>query len=158
MQRYARRESPPDITTRPDSSISGRCLTAFLAFVNPMSLPRRHRNNGNAIVAVDLAERPDDHQAVAATLKARIEMLEADIAKLEATAAVHRADFERERERCERLMAEVLKTTAELMAAREATARIAGELAAFQARPWWRRLFTSFWPVLSGAGLGAQHA
>ena len=104
-------------------------LTAFLAFVNPMSLPRRHRNNGNAIVAVDLAERPDDHQAVAATLKARIEMLEADIAKLEATAAVHRADFERERERCERLMAEVLKTTAELMAAREATARIAGELA-----------------------------
>jgi cell division protein FtsB len=90
-------------------------LTAFLAFVNPMSLPRRHRNNGKAIVAVDLAERPDDHQAVAATLKARIEMLEADIAKLEATAA-------------------------ELMAAREATARIAGELAAFQARPWWRRL------------------
>jgi hypothetical protein len=59
----------------------------------------------------------------------RIETLEADIAKLEATAAVHRADFERERERCERLMAEVLKTTAELMAAREAVARIAGELA-----------------------------
>ena len=104
------------------------------------------------------ARSPDDHQAVAATLKARIEMLEADIAKLEATAAVHRADFERERERCERLMAEVLKTTAELMAAREATARIAGELAAFQARPWWRRLVTSFSPVLSGAGLDAQHA
>jgi hypothetical protein len=37
-------------------------------------------------------------------------------------------------------MAEVLKTTAELMAAREATARIAVELAACQARPWWRRL------------------
>ena len=62
-------------------------LTAVLA-VNPMSLPRRHR---------DLAERPDDHQV--ATLKARIETLEADIAKLEATAAVHRGDFERERER-----------------------------------------------------------
>ena len=122
-------------------------LTAVLALVNPMSLPRRHR---------DLAERPDDHQV--ATLKARIETLEADIAKLEATAAVHRGDFERERERCERLMAEVLKTTAELMAAREAAARIAGELAAFQARPWWRRLVTSFSPVLSGAGLDAQHA
>ena len=122
-------------------------LTAVLAFVNPMSLPRRHR---------DLAERPDDHQV--ATLKARIETLEADIAKLEATAAVHRGDFERERERCERLMAEVLKTTAELTAAREAAARIAGELAAFQARPWWRRLVTSFSPVLSGAGLDAQHA
>ena len=122
-------------------------LTAVLALVNPMSLPRRHR---------DLAERPDDHQV--ATLKARIETLEADIAKLEATAAVHRGDFERERERCEQLMAEVLKTTAELTAAREAAARIAGELAAFQARPWWRRLVTSFSPVLSGAGLDAQHA
>ena len=122
-------------------------LTAVLALVNPMSLPRRHR---------DLAERPDDHQV--ATLKARIETLEADIAKLEATAAVHRADFERERERCERLMAEVLKTTAELTAAREAAARIAGELAAFQARPWWRRLVTSFSPVLGGAGLDAQNA
>jgi hypothetical protein len=37
-------------------------------------------------------------------------------------------------------MAEVLKATAELMAAREAAAKIAGELAAFKARPWWRRL------------------
>jgi hypothetical protein len=53
---------------------------------------------------------------------------------------MHRADFERERERCERLMAEVLKGTAELMAAREAAAMIAGELAALKARPWWRRL------------------
>ena len=40
----------------------------------------------------------------------------------------------------------------------EAVARIAGELAAFQARPWWRRLVTSFSPVLSGAGLDAQNA
>jgi hypothetical protein len=66
--------------------------------------------------------------------------LEAGFAKVEAAAAMHRADFERERERCERLMAEVLKGTAELMAAREAAAMIAGELAALKARPWWRRL------------------
>jgi hypothetical protein len=72
-----------------------------------------------------------------AALKARIETLEAELAKLEASAAVHRADFERER--CERLTAEI-KAAAELMAAREATVRIACELAAFQARPWWRRL------------------
>jgi hypothetical protein len=52
----------------------------------------------------------------------------------------HRADFERERERCERLMAEVLRATAELMAAREAAARLAGEYEAFKARPWWRWL------------------
>jgi hypothetical protein len=119
---------------------------AFRAFVNRL-LPRP-RNTGNALGAVDLAaERliittsaPDDHQSVVAPLTARIEALEAELAKLEATAAVHRADFERERERCERLMAEVLKTTAELMAAREAAARIAGELAALRALPWWRRM------------------
>jgi hypothetical protein len=54
------------------------------------------------------------------------------LAKIEAAAAMHRADFERER--CERLMAEVL------IAAREAAAIIAGELEALEARPWWRRL------------------
>jgi NAD(P)-dependent dehydrogenase (short-subunit alcohol dehydrogenase family) len=87
------------------------------------------REQGKALVAVDLAEvnhipmvqvvtrSPDDHQAVAATLKACIETLEADLAKLEASAAVHRADFERGRERCERFMAEVLKASAEPMAA-----------------------------------------
>jgi chromosome segregation ATPase len=97
-------------------------------------------------VAVDLAERLavtahlPDGQSVVATLTARIETLESEFAKVEAAAAVHRADFERERDRCERLMAEVLKATAEMMAAREAAARLAGELAAIQARPWWRRL------------------
>jgi hypothetical protein len=39
------------------------------------------------------ARSPDDHRAVAAVLKARIETLEAELAKLEAAAAVHRADF-----------------------------------------------------------------
>jgi hypothetical protein len=129
------------ITDRPGFS------SAFRGFLNRLRLPRSLRNDGDALVAVDLAEHPtvtarspEGDQSVVATLTARIEMLEAEFAKVEAVAAVHRADFERERERCERLMAEVLKATAELMAAREATARIAGELAAFQARPWWRRL------------------
>jgi hypothetical protein len=61
-------------------------------------------------------------------------------AKLEGVSAGHRADFERERDRCERLMAEVLKTTVDLMTAREAAARLAGEFETFKARPWWRRL------------------
>jgi septal ring factor EnvC (AmiA/AmiB activator) len=119
---------------------------AFRTFLNRL-LPARRRDTGYALRAVDLAERtttitsaPDDHQSVVAPLTARIETLEAELGKLEATAAVHRADFERERERCERLMAEAFKTTAELMSAREAAARIAGELAAFRALPWWRRL------------------
>jgi hypothetical protein len=46
----------------------------------------------------------------------------------------------RERERCERLMAEVLKTTADLMAVQEAAARLGGELEGLQARPWWHGL------------------
>jgi hypothetical protein len=36
-------------------------------------------------------------------------------------------------------MAEALETAADRMVAREAAARLAGELAAVQARPWWRR-------------------
>jgi hypothetical protein len=110
--------------------------SAFRTFVN--RLPWQSRNNGIALAA-STARSPVDDQSVVATLTARIGMLEAEFARVEAAAAVHRADFERER-RCERLMAEVLKATAELMAAREAAARIAGELEAFQARPWWRRL------------------
>jgi hypothetical protein len=120
--------------------------SAFQGFVKRLQLPRQRRNNGNALVAVDPSERPTvtahlpDERSVVATLTARIETLESEFAKVEAAAAVHRADFERERERCERLMAEVLKATAEMMVAREAAARLAGELAAIQARPWWRRL------------------
>jgi hypothetical protein len=105
----------------------------------------RDRTNGAADAAQRGAHRgPADHakperaQSVVATLTARIETLEAEFAKVEAAAAVHRADFERDRER--RLMSEVLKATAETMAAREAAARLAGELAAIQAGPWWRRL------------------
>jgi hypothetical protein len=36
-------------------------------------------------------------------------------------------------------MAELLKTTSDLMAAKDAAARLYGELAALKARPWWRR-------------------
>jgi hypothetical protein len=131
----------------------GCSAEAARALVKRMRLPRQRGNNGKALVAVDLAElnhtpmprpatgrSPDDHHAVATALKARIETLEAELAKLEATSAGHRADFEHERDRCERLSAEVLKATADLMAARETAAQLAGQLSALQARPWWRRL------------------
>ena len=54
--------------------------------------------------------------------------LQAEITRLEATAASHRADFERERERADRLMVELLQATAETMAAKETTARLEGFL------------------------------
>jgi hypothetical protein len=137
------------VETLPRAGFADRLgfLSAFQALVNRFRLPRQPRKADTTHMTVDLAASPavaarspvDDHSLVA-TLTARIETLEADFAKVEAAAALHRADFERERERCERLMVEVLKGTAELMAAREAAAKMAGELAALQARPWWRRL------------------
>jgi hypothetical protein len=131
----------------------GSSAEAARALAKRLRLPRQRANDGKALVAVDLAEinhtpaartvtgrSPDDHRAVAAELKARIETLAAELAKLEGVSAGHRADFERERDRCERLMVEVLKTTADLMVAREVAARLAGELETYHARPWWRRL------------------
>ena len=58
--------------------------------------------------------------------------MQAEITGLEARAAGHRADFERERERADHLMIELLQATAETMAAKEATARLEGELAALR--------------------------
>jgi hypothetical protein len=50
-------------------------------------------------------------------------------------------DFERERERerVDRLMVELLRATADTMAAKEGAARLEG-IAALRARPWWKRL------------------
>ena len=49
-------------------------------------------------------------------------------------------DFERERDRAERLMTELLKATADTMAAGNGQARGRVELTALRSRPWWGRL------------------
>ena len=59
---------------------------------------------------------------------------------LEASAAGHRADFERERDRCDTLMAETLVLTKVAMSARENAARLEGEVSARRGRRWWGRL------------------
>jgi hypothetical protein len=75
------------------------------------------------------------------TVKACIDSLQRELAKVEAmAAAAHQADFERERNRVQHLVAELLKATADAMAARESTARLEGELLDLRSRPWWRRL------------------
>jgi hypothetical protein len=71
----------------------------------------------------------DDHAAVA-VLKAKVGILHAELIKAEAVAADHRTNFAAERSRCDALIAELLKATAALMASKEATARLDGELAA----------------------------
>jgi hypothetical protein len=111
---------------------------AARALVKRLRLPRQKANDGKALVTVDLAEiehkplpgrSPAGHPSVAETMQARIEELEAELAKVEAATAGHRADFERERDRADRLLSELLRATLDLMAAKEAAARAEGELA-----------------------------
>jgi len=104
-----------------------------------LRLPRSLSQDGKAMVSVDLAEirhtpRPRAGGQVGniALLAAKVEALKAEIARLEATAADHRADFERERERADRLTVELLQATAEIMAAKEVTARLEDEVAALR--------------------------
>ena len=102
-----------------------------------LRLPRSLSDDGKALVNVDLAEirhtpRPPGGRQAGniALLAAKIEALKAEVARLEARAADHRADFERER--ADRLAVELLQATAETMAAKEATARLEGEVAALR--------------------------
>ena len=102
-----------------------------------LRLPRSLSDDGKALVSVDLAEirhtpRPPGGRQAGniALLAANIEALNAEIARLEAWAADHRADFERER--ADRLTVELLQATAETMAAKKAMARLEGEVAALR--------------------------
>ena len=105
---------------------------AARSLVRRLRLPRSLSDDGKALVSVDLAEirhtpRPPGHrEAGNVGLAAKIVALHSEIARLETTAAGHRADFERERERADRLMVELLQATAETMAAKEAMARLEG--------------------------------
>src|SRR4051812_46553361 len=80
-----------------------------------LRLPCSLSDDGKALVSVDVAEMryrprpPGRREARKAALAAKIVGLEAEIARLEATAAGHRADFEHERERADRLMVELLQ-------------------------------------------------
>ena len=111
---------------------------AARSFAKRLRLPRTLSHDGKALVNVDLAEikhtpRPMVARPADTTLlRAKIETLRVEIAQLEARAAGHRADFERERERADRLMVEMLQATAETMAAKETTARLEGELTALR--------------------------
>ena len=112
---------------------------AACSLAKRLRLPRSLSDDGKALVSVDLAEirhtpRPPGSRQTGdiAVLAAQIEALKTEIARLEVRAADHRADFERERERADRLAVELLQATAEIMAAKEMTARLEGEVAALR--------------------------
>jgi hypothetical protein len=126
---------------------------AARALVKRHRLPRSRSNDGKTLVQVDLTEishspvargpqGPAGHQAVTA-LKLRVETLQAELIEMEATARGHRADFERECERTNKLLAELLKSSVETMAARERAARLEVRLSMLT-QPWRRRLADAF--------------
>jgi chromosome segregation ATPase len=106
-----------------------------------LGLPRSLSDDGKALVSVDLAEIKHTPQPSArrqecdaAQWTTMVAALHVEIAQLEASAAGHRADFEHERERADRLMAELKQATAEATAARELAARLEGEVAVLRTR------------------------
>jgi hypothetical protein len=122
---------------------------AARALVKRQRLPRFRSNDGKALVQVDLTEISHSpvsrgpqaqagHQVVTA-LNQKIETLQAELIEMEAMASGHRADFERECERTNKLLAELLKATVQTMAAREKMARLEGKLSVLTL-PWRRRL------------------
>src|SRR6266567_1107522 len=82
------------------------------AIVKRNRLPRSHASDGKTLVAIDLDEhkplpawspRGQPVTDVIATLKARIEQLEAELAAEQQRSAGHRAHYEHERERADLL-------------------------------------------------------
>jgi hypothetical protein len=134
----------------------GASPEAARSLARRMRLPRKPGNDGRVRVIVDLTEirytplsarSPGGQQPDIDSLKAQIKELQAELAKLEvekqcfeASAAGHRADFERERDRSDTLTAETLNWTKVAMTAREKAARLEGEISARRGRRWWGRL------------------
>jgi hypothetical protein len=134
----------------------GTTAEAARSLVRRLRLSRHTGNDGKVRVTVDLSDiqykrlpgrSPAGHRADIEALSARIQMLQAELARLEvensciqASAAGHRADFERERDRSDTIMSEALRLTKVAMSARENAARLEGELAVRQMRPWWKKL------------------
>ncbi|WP_165405383.1 hypothetical protein [Bradyrhizobium genosp. SA-3] len=104
-------------------------------------LPRSRSEDGKALVSVDFSElrytprsrrgrRADPIDASLARIEAvKIEAFKAEIARLEVVAANTRADFERERERADRLAVELMQAAAETTAANAWSARLEDEVA-----------------------------
>ncbi|XSC46724.1 hypothetical protein ACF1BQ_013980 [Bradyrhizobium sp. RDT10] len=124
---------------------------AARALVKRHRWPRSRSNDSKTLVQVDLTEishspisRPPQaaHQVVTA-LKQKIETLQAELIEAKAIASGHRADFERECERTNKLLAELLRSTSESVGAREKAALLEGKLSMLT-QPWRRRLVDAF--------------
>jgi chromosome segregation ATPase len=104
---------------------------AARAVARRLRLLRSKSSDGRTLVSVDVGEIRHRRRApLGRTLE--IEALRADIVQLASTVAMHRAEVERERERADRLAAELATLSAETMSVKETTARLEGALAALR--------------------------
>ena len=126
---------------------------AARALVKRHRWPRSRSNDGKTLVQVDLTEInhspiarapqvPAGQQQIAA-LKQKIESLQAELVEAKTIASGHRADFERECERTNKLLAELLRATSDSSDAREKAALLEGKLSMLS-QPWRRRLVDAF--------------
>ena len=126
---------------------------AARALVKRHRWPRSRSNDGKTLVQVDLSEfshspTPRQPQAQAgqqlvAALRQQIETLQTELTDMKAIASDYRADFERECERTNKLLAELLKASTESVGAREKAALLEGKLSMLT-QPWRRRLVDAF--------------
>jgi hypothetical protein len=137
---------------------------AARALVKRLRLPRSRSNDGKTLVAVDLGKlhhRPlpgrssQAYQAVTdvvATLKARIATLEADVAAEQQRSAGHRADFERERERADRMVTIQDRLIAELENLRSLLEEAQQSARPVTPRPWREMSWPERWRWLRAPG------
>ena len=138
---------------------------AARALVKRHRWPRSRSNDGKTLVQVDLTEishspiarqpQASSSQQLVASLKQKIESLQAELVEAKAVANHHRADFERECERTNKLLAELLKATSDSTGARERAALLEGKLSMLT-QPWRRRLVDAFTLALPQVGLNAS--
>jgi hypothetical protein len=140
---------------------------AARALVKRHRLPRSRSNDGKTLVQVDLTEishspapratKPPAGDQVVTSLKHEIESLQTELGEMEAIAHGHRADFERECERTNKLLAELLKNSTETMVAREKAALLEGKLSVLT-QSWRQRLIDAFALAVTQATTNVREA
>ena len=140
---------------------------AARALVKRHRWPRSRSNDGLTEISHSPISRPPHvpaGQQQINALKQKIESLQAELLEAKAIASGHRADFERECERTNKLLAELLKATSEGMGARERAALLEGKLSMLT-QPWRRRLIDAFSLALpqvaareSGGSIAQSHS
>jgi len=127
---------------------------AARALVKRHRLPRSRSNDGKTLVQIDLSEinhtpiartsqNPPAGDQLVTALKEHIATLQADLTEMKALAGSHRTDFEKECDRTNKLLSELLKANMDTMTAREKAAQLEGTLKSLK-QSWWRRLVELF--------------